>query len=144
MAILADSIDYSTDPPTVDPQIAWHRIQKNILWFLRGIPPERKMRMRGEDLLKGPEENLKKICLWLRISTDQEAIEAMLHPEDSSFACLGPLGAHLGNDINFLRSPELRPVKIRDSSLEGPLPWRTDGKGFTRVVMRLAREMGYN
>ena len=142
--MLADSIDYSTDPPTADPQIAWSRIQRNILWFLRGIPPKRKMCMLGEEMLNDPNKNLKEICLWLNIRTDQEAIEAMLHPEDSPFACLGPLGANLGNDINFLRAPELRSEKIKDSSLAGPLPWRKDKEGFHPNVIKLAQKMGYN
>ncbi len=33
MAMLADSIDYSTDPPTIDPQIMWYEMQKTILEF---------------------------------------------------------------------------------------------------------------
>ena len=144
MAVLADSIDYSTDPPTVDPQIAWYRIQKNILRFLWGIPPKRKMCMLGEELLNDPNKNLKEICLWLSIRTDQEAIEAMLHPEDSPFACLGPLGANLGNDINFLKAPELKRVEVEGSFLEGPLPWRKDGEGFRWTVLKLAQEMGYH
>jgi hypothetical protein len=67
----------------------------------------------------------------------------MLHPEDSPYASLGPLGAHLGNDINFLRSPALRDGEIRYSTLEGPLPWRSDGKGFSKDVLDMARTLGY-
>ena len=144
MAVLTDSLDYSTDPATIDPQIAWCRIQRNILAFLNTIPQERKMQLRGEDLLSEPVGYLRKICQWLKISQSDQAIECMLHPEDSPFACLGPLGAHLGNDINFLRSPELRPAKIKSSSLTGPLPWRKDGKGFNSAVIKVARGMGYN
>jgi hypothetical protein len=67
----------------------------------------------------------------------------MLHPEASPFAGLGPLGAHLGNDINFLRSPRMASGRIPETWLGGPLPWRADGKGFTRQVERLALNLGY-
>jgi len=33
MAIMANSIDYTTDPPTVDPQISWYTMQKNHFRF---------------------------------------------------------------------------------------------------------------
>ena len=143
MAILANSIDYSTDPPTIDPQISWLSMQQNITNFLAGIPDERKMQLHGEYVLNNRVDALKKICRWCGLADDDLAIEAMLHPEDSPFACLGPLGAHLGNDINFLRSPALRDGEIRDAFLDGALSWRADGKGFSAEVIEMARTLGY-
>jgi Sulfotransferase family len=143
MAILANSIDYTTDPPTIDPQISWVNIQHNILDFLQKIPEERKLQMHGEIMLNKREKSLVKICQWLGMSHDEHAIDAMLHPEDSPFACLGPLGAHLGNDINFLRSPGLRDGEILYSSLEGALPWRSDGKTFSEDTLKIAAALGY-
>jgi hypothetical protein len=143
IAVLANSIDYSTTPPTVDPQIGWYRTQRNILAFLDGISSKRQLRLRGEDLLNAPARRLKEICHWLGISDDDDAIEAMLKPEESPFAGLGPLGAHLGNDISFLRSPALSGGTVEESSLMGALPWRKDGKGISRAVMNLAHELGY-
>lgn len=143
MAILANSIDYSTDSPTIDPQISWYGMQKNITEFLEKIPAERKMQMQGEIVLNRREESLARICHWLGMPHDVPAVEAMLHPERSPFACLGPLGAHLGNDINFLRSPALRDGEIKSATLEGPLPWRSDGKGFSVEVAEMARSLGY-
>jgi hypothetical protein len=143
MAVLANSIDYSTEPPIVDPQIAWYRVQRNILRFLARIPPERQLRLRGEDLLGDPRRHLVGICRWLGVTEEDAAVAAMLHPEASPFAGLGPLGAHLGNDISFLRSPGMVSGQISESVLDGPLPWRTDGKRFTRPVVRLAQALGY-
>jgi len=143
MALLTNSIDYSTDPPTIDPQIAWYRVQKNILDFLKTVPVDRQLCLHGEDVLTDPENHLRQICRWLGISDSDDSYQAMLHPEESPFARLGPLGAHLGNDINFLRSPFFKPGKIRPSSLESPLPWRKDNKGFSPEVIALAREMNY-
>jgi hypothetical protein len=143
MAILANSIDYSTETPTVDPQISWYNMQKNILDFMQKIPGDRQMRMQGEIVLNQRKDSLRKICQWIGMAYDASAIEDMLHPEQSPFACLGPVGAHLGNDINFLRSPELRDGQISYSQLEGPLPWRSDGKGFSQEVMEMAWDLGY-
>jgi hypothetical protein len=130
MAILVDSIDYSVDPPIIDPQIMWYEMQRNILEFLETIPKHAQMRMRGEDLVGEPHKRLAEICRWLDMDTAPAALDAMLHPEDSPFA--------------FLRSPRFRPgTVIADASLEGPLPWREDGGGFYDVVANMARKLGY-
>lgn len=144
MAILADSVDYSVDPPVVDPQISWLEVQQNIVDTLAAIPPERQLTLRGEDVLNAPNSWLRRICRWLGLRTDDEALEFMMHPEDSPYARLGPLGAHLGNDINYLRSPALRHTRIRPSTLEGPLSWRRDGRGFSDEVRAMARRFGYS
>ena len=144
MAVMADSIDYSTEPPTIDPQIMWYDMQKNILKFLQDIPESQKMTMRGEDFLNDRDANLKRLCDWLKIADDARAMEAMLHPEDSPYACLGPIGAHLGNDINFLQSPSLREAEISSPELTVPLPWRPDNKPLRQAVIQMAREFGYN
>lgn len=144
MAILANSIDYATDPPTIDPQISWFEMQERIMQYLEtDVPASHHMRVRGEDLIAAPEAALTNICRWLGLRADAEAIEAMVHPEDSPYASLGPIGAHLGNDINFLRSPKLQRTPMKPSTLDGPLPWREDGKSFQEHVLKLALELGY-
>ena len=142
-AVLADSFDYDTLPPTLDPQISWLSIQQNIGRFLERIPPEQQMRMRGEDFLNNLDENLMVCCEWLGLSVDPASMEAMRHPEASPYAVEGPFGARLGNDINFLRSPQLRDTKIAEALLDGPLPWRPDGRGLKQEVLELARSYGY-
>jgi Sulfotransferase family len=144
MATLANSIDYSTDPPTVDPQIVWYDMQRHIMDFLGELPAENHLRLRGEDVLSEPEVQLGHVCRWLGVSAGSDAMEAMLHPEDSPYAHLGPVGAHLGNDINYLRNPAFRRAPARKSTLAGTLPWRSDGKGFEPHVIALAREFGYD
>jgi hypothetical protein len=54
------------------------------------------------------------------------------------------VGAHLGNDINFLRDPAFRPGQVSPSTLDGPLPWRADHRGFEPRVVELARRFGYS
>jgi len=144
LTILSSSIDYSTEPPTVDPQYLWLRMQRNILNFLTTIPESQKMFLRGEDILNDPQTYFEKICRWLNLDWHNQAYECMLHPEKSCYACLGPYGASLGNDPNFLRSPIFKQRNIPPSTLIGSLPWRNDGKGFIKDVIELAQELGYS
>jgi hypothetical protein len=143
IAVMANSIDYSTEPPTVDPQISWYEVQRNISGFLKRIPPERQLCMRGEDVLNGPREKLSEVCRWLGIDHGERALDDMLHPERSPFASLGPVGAHLGNDLGFLKSPAFRPGSVDVPALDGPVPWRGDGQGLQDRVIAVARELGY-
>ncbi|HEX2256905.1 MAG TPA: hypothetical protein VHG92_09470, partial [Afifellaceae bacterium] len=76
-------------------------------------------------------------------STDDAAVDAMMHPEDSPFSTPGPVNAHLGNDPGFLVSPAVRPARPHLYDLEEPLPWRPDGAPFKPQVIELARELGY-
>jgi len=141
---LLNCIDNSTDPPTIDYQYLWYRMQKRILDFLSTVPSEQQMRLRGEDVLNNPRLYFEKISRWLGLSWNESAFEAMLHPEDSPYACFGPYGANLGNDPNFLRSPKFRQKLVVSSTLDGSLPWRKDNGGFLPAVIKLAQELGYN
>lgn len=143
MAVLANSIDYLTNPPTIDPQISWFEMQMTILGFLETLPAQQVMRLRGEDALKDPARTLPEIARWAGLAHDRKAVAAMMHPEHSPFAGLGPFGAHLGNDINFLRSPAYRSGEVRNPPLRGPLSWRADGAGFRSEVIELAEVLGY-
>ncbi len=143
LAVLANSIDYATDPPTIDPQIAWYTMQQTIMDFLANVPGDRVIRLRGEDVLNDPDTHLRRVCRWLGIDEGEAALNAMRHPERSPFASLGPFGAHLGNDIAFLQSPALRAAPVACPPLAGPLPWRRDGAGLRGDVLDLARHLGY-
>ena len=90
-----------------------------------------------------PQEHLKTICRWLGIRHDDDAIEKMMHPERSPFACFGPITALFGNDPNFLRRPSFRQHTPKLPALCDPLPWRDDGKGIYPEVNTLAQEFGY-
>jgi hypothetical protein len=140
---LLRSIDYSTKPYTLDPQYLWYRMQTKILEFLSTVPCEQQMRLHGEDVLNDPHFHLEKICKWLNLDWDELIYEAMLRPQDSPYACIGPYGAMFGNDPNFLKSPVFRYKPITPSQLEGALPWRNDNKGFLLPVIKLAQELGY-
>ena len=144
IAILEDWIDYSTEPPVIEPQYGWYKLNSNILNFLKRVPSHQKMSIRGEDIINDPCLNLEKICRWLNLNWDQSVLATLLRPQDSSYASYGPYGTHLGLDPHFLKSPTFEAhKKVGIVSLEGSLSWRTDNKGFIPEVLQLAQEFGY-
>lgn len=143
MLIEAQSYDCTTIPPTLDPQYSWMSLQDNILAFLETIPAERQFLLKGEDFLGDPRHHMVKICQWLGLNSDDFSLEEMHHPERSPYASVGPNGAHLGNDINFLKNPEFQHREIKVHMLDEVLPWRTDGKSLLPHVKQLAEQFGY-
>ena len=143
-AKMIKAYDYSSYPPVIDPQFKWLQVQKRITEFLKSVPEKQKLVLRGEDLLSEPEVYFQKISHWLGMEWNDEAFEAITHPQNSPFSGLGPVGAVLGNDGNFLRSTGYKKRPIPPSSLDGPLAWRSDGKGFIPEVIQLAHEFGYD
>jgi hypothetical protein len=137
------AVDASGPSPVADPQILWHDYHLRILRFQEMVDPDQWLRLNGEEFLADLDNHLPRLCDWLGIASGPEAIAAMKRPEDSPFACFGPLNAPFGNDPNFLQSPRLRPFKARQDSLAGPLSWREDGAPFHPRVVELARKFGY-
>jgi hypothetical protein len=126
----------------VNPEKIWLRTQQNIIDFTDTLPEGQSMRIKGEDILSEPELYLPQIAEWLDIDTSPEAISAMLHPENSPFAHIGPEQAKLGNDPEFLEDPVLRRGKITEPSLSGELEWAS-GTEFSLQTIKLAKRMGY-
>jgi len=142
-ALFVNSIEFTDDRAFVEPQYAWHDFNVNILNFLDSVHAKQQLRLRGEDMMTDPPRYLVEICRWLGLRTDVDAIEEMMHPERSPFACFGPLDALFGNDPNFLSGPSFRPHKVKLPSLADPVPWREDGQGLKPEVVALAQELGY-
>ncbi len=141
-----DALNHSTDPPTIDFQKSWYSTHATIVTFLEAVPDERKLQLRGEEFLAEPEDGVRRTAAWLGLRTDEEAVEAAMHPERSPYANVGPPGARLGNDPSFIRDPSLRRRPTDDGAvdtLEGPLSWRGDGGRFTAELRAMAREFGY-
>jgi hypothetical protein len=128
-----------------DPLIkVWYTRHMNILTFLDELPEAQKMRIRGEDLLAEPDRYLREIAEWSGLRTDEEAIEAMKHPEQSPYACFGPENARFGNNRGFLQAPALRSYSPNDKMrFEGSLSRPGDSAEFSPEVKELAREFGY-
>lgn len=142
-ALFVNALEFTDDRAIIEPQIAWHDINVNILNFLEQVPPAQQIRIRGEEIMADPEKHLAIICRWLGIRDDAEAIGAMMHPERSVFACFGPVNALFGNDPNFLRGPTFRQHVPKLPRLDDPLPWRDDGRKLYEEVVELATLFGY-
>jgi hypothetical protein len=142
-SLKVEGFELGEDYALLEPQIAWHDINLNILDFLDEVEPRRQMRLRGEDVMASPREYLAAIARWAGLRDDDEAVEAMMHPERSPYACFGPINALFGNDPNFLSGPTFRPHVPKVPSLNKPVPWRNDGQGLYPEVVSLAREFGY-
>ncbi len=143
-ALYVNSIEFQEERAIIEPQYAWYDLNINILNFLDTVPASNQLRVRGEDIMSDPPSQLARICRWLEIRDDEAAVDEMMHPERSPFACFGPLTAMFGNDPNFLRGPTFRPHKVKVPRLDQPVPWRDDGQGLHPRVVGLAQEFGYS
>ena len=123
---------------------AWCDIHERILRFAATLPRGRVMRMRAEDVLNDAPARLRAIARWLRLRTDDAAIEAMCHPEASPFARFGPSGSGVigGHDHGFLRDPIPRRVDV-PTTIEQPPDWH-GAAALWRRTLKLARMLGYD
>lgn len=129
----------------LSPEQLWLRIHRNILDFTERLPLGQGLRIQGEQLLTEPERYLAQITEWLGLSGDTHSLQAMLHPEASPYAGIGPSNARFGNDPNFLRNPRYAKRPIPPQQLEGPLEWqRNDAQGFSTQTLAIARRFGYH
>lgn len=138
-----NAYDYSTNPPTLDPQMWWYENHMRIQAFTDRLPAWQRLRLQGERFLLEPHQHLRMVTAWLGLPCNDTALTEMMHPERSPFARVGPPSARYGNDHGFLQQPEFRPFRDKGEMLDGPLAWRADGCGFLLEVKELAREFGY-
>jgi Sulfotransferase family len=129
--------------PEMDPQRSWFYLNMTILEFLKSVPEQQKICIRGEDVVGDPDRMLPEIARWIGVRSDPEAVESMKRPERSPYACWGPSRAPFGNDHHFLADPVLRTGRASQETLAGPLSWREDGGGFLPRVKSLAEKFGY-
>jgi Sulfotransferase family len=132
-------------PSRFNAEEEWRTAHENVITATQQLPLGQCIRLKGEEVMANLAIYLPQICDWLGIRSDAEAIEAMMHPENSPYACPGPRGAPRGNDPNFLENPRLDPerlARIREPLLEGELSWREGA--FEKNVVRLAKQLGYS
>jgi len=122
---------------------AWCEIHERILRFAATLPRGRVMRMRAEDVLNDAPARLRAIAQWLRLRTDDAAVEAMCHPEASPFAHFGPSDSGVigGHDHGFLRDPIPRRVDV-PATIEQPRGWH-GAPVLWRRALKLAGTLGY-
>jgi hypothetical protein len=86
----------------------WWQGHRFCLRYRQGLAQAPSLLLRSEDLLANPEGALARVCRHLGIDDQPVAIEAMLHLEQSPYACLGPTMAPTGNNPHWMTSPALR------------------------------------
>ena len=123
----------------VNAEQVWLKCNTNVEAFKAGLAPGACLTLQGEAFLADFATYAPQLCDWLEIRRDKTSLNAMLHPERSSFACMGPENAKYGNDPNFLEHPafERRPIQIE------PVDDGMDGRAFLPATRKLARELGY-
>ena len=139
----SEGSDVARREEDADPQRAWLVLNANICTFLESVPDCQKIRVRGEDVLSDPAKALRYIADWMKIRSDDDAIEEMKHPERSPYAVLGPPSALYGNDHRFLAHPSLAPNSIALQTLDGALNRKRGGVVCSSEVKHLARQFGY-
>ena len=126
---------------------AWPVAQRNLLDFTASLAPGQYIRIRGEDVLSDAMETMRQIAAWLGLRTDDEAVGAMLRPEESPYASLGPPNAAFGNDPKFIDSPAFRPGNPRLRSIDTFLEETEEGQAFdprrSDYLKYLASCLGY-
>jgi hypothetical protein len=122
---------------------AWLDVHLRILDLTTGLPEERILRVRAEDVLNHQATKLGEIAAWLGIRADGDAIEAMRHPERSPFARPGPAGSGFtgGQDPAFYVDPVPHEVEL-PSAIEPPAGGRP-GLRLWRAAVDLAHHFGY-
>ncbi len=125
---------------------AWPVTQRNILDFCSTLAPGQYLRIRGEDVLSDAFNVMKQVAAWMDLRTDDDAINAMLRPEESPYASLGPPNAAFGNDPKFISSPKFRPGKPRLGNLDAYFETE-DGQRYDAerqaYLRQLANCLGY-
>jgi hypothetical protein len=122
---------------------SWVEVHCRILQFAATLPKHRYMRVRAEDVLNQPRSQLPAIAAWLGNRIDEDAIEAMMHPENSPFASVGPAASGIvgGHDPSFLRDPIPRPVPtVR--TLDPPEGW-VENLWLWQATVEIATRLGY-
>jgi Sulfotransferase family len=135
---------YGQDGQPTSGIAAWFATHRRILAFAATLSTDRYMRVRAEDVLNDMRHQLGSIAAWLGLRSDAAAVEAMVHPEASPFARLGPAGSGLsgGNDPAFLRNPIPHGVEVPGPV--APPPGWSEKASVWQMVVDLANELGYS
>jgi hypothetical protein len=123
-------------------QSQWLKAQRRIADVMKAVEPSRLAILRMESLLSEPHAEISDLCKRLDLPNDDSAVADMLHPENSPFASLGPVGANLGDDPAFLRDPTFPPKHIASRSFSAGA--RKEQPRMLPEVAAAAAKYGYD
>lgn len=120
---------------------AWYGAHTRIISGLAGVPPERWLRVRAEDLLGDSQSHVIRILQWLGLASDAATVRGMRRTQEWVFSGSGPSGYPGGGDAKFFADPELRTIPAA-----GPVEFDPSwgfGKRTKGEATRLAGFLGY-
>jgi hypothetical protein len=120
---------------------SWLNVNRRIAHFCRRLPEDQVMRVRAEQVVSGDPATLAQLARLAGVAVDDEAIEAMRHPERSPYATVPDAVALGGLDSGFLARPALRPPAV-PASLTPPASWQLPG-ALVAEITELALSFGY-
>jgi hypothetical protein len=119
----------------------WYLSHVRIIRALRALPRHQSMRVRAEDLLAAPLEQLPLMLSWLGLPYDKQTVTGMLRTERWAFAGSGPAPRLFGGDHKFMQRPALRAPEPDPPDTFDP-DWGLPAEMCDRMSA-LARSLGY-
>lgn len=145
MLTITGALDETVEPAEPDPQKLWLMAQTALDEVVARVPADRLVTQDAAQLASDPRAALTALAETLGMPGDASALKAMLDPEASVFAGPGPLGAPIaGNIQSFSHLARDFAAAGPAGSLDGPVPWRTDGTGLSAQVRSRAEAQGYH
>ncbi len=120
---------------------AWLNVNLRIAEFCRRVPQDQVILVRAEQIISGDPATLTWLARFAGMADDDDAIEAMRHPERSPYVTVPDAVALGGLDAGFLAHPALRTPSL-PGSLTPPTRWQLPG-ALVAEIAELARSFGY-
>jgi amino acid adenylation domain-containing protein/non-ribosomal peptide synthase protein (TIGR01720 family) len=118
-------------------ELVWETSEHNILDFLAAVPAERQLQLRFEELVAHPEDELRRVCRWLRIDFHPDMAQPYEHQVQRMTDGIHPWSRMLGD------------VKFHDHRAVDPATadrWRESMRSHVlgRPTAGLAARLGYD
>ncbi len=132
----------STEESSLQCATSWYLSHHRIRKALSGLPADRALTVRAEELLGDPRNALGPLFAWLGLSSDDAVVQGALRTERWRFAGTGEAGGLYGGDSKFMHAPELRPLPD-PGPLTFPGEWQLPER-ICEQMSDMARSFGYS
>jgi len=135
-----DQVLHVTEHPFAPRQLAellWTLSHRNIVEFLAGVPRERWVRLRFEELVTDPDAQMEALCRSLGLSFDPAVLRPYEGVETKMVDGVYPESAPMG-DPNFLARGRIDPSTAQASARSG------DSVPLGAPTVELAATFGYD
>jgi len=135
-----DQVLHIGEHPFAPRQLAealWTASHRNVLEFLAGVPPERWVRVRFEELVTDPDAQMESLCRALGLPFDPAVLQPYEGVESKMVDGVYPESAPMG-DPNFLARGRIDPSTAQASGPSG------DAAPLGAPTVELAATFGYD